>query len=238
LLNNSNYFREIVQNWYDGIREKLFYAEKRIENNEESIPNWQERIIITPDRKLSGYVTYTAQEKSSNKLLGYIEYDPIQERLSFANFGVKLSRKILLLGYSSKRDKRLLVGQFGEGLKIGILSIVRERHQAQQIKRTVIMKTSNERWSFDLLHDDEFQEDVLGVNITKESHRTEQSISKKDQDEEVTMTIIERVTREEWSAFEKDYLFLNQPTEFCDTQTGTLLLEEQHRVSSLYYSPS
>jgi hypothetical protein len=46
-----------------------------------------------------------------SKTLAYIEFDPTRERLSFVNFGVSLSRNILLLGVSGKKGNKELVGQ-------------------------------------------------------------------------------------------------------------------------------
>ncbi len=63
------------------------------------------------------------------------------------NFNVSLSRRILLLGVSSKTGKKELVGQFGEGLKVGILAMVRE-------DKNITMKTNHEVWRFHLgIHD-------------------------------------------------------------------------------------
>ena len=43
--------------------------------------------------------------------MAYIEYDPTTKRLSCVNFNVSLTRKILLLGVSSKKGNKELVGQ-------------------------------------------------------------------------------------------------------------------------------
>ena len=50
-----------------------------------------------------------------------------------------LHKRILLLGYSKKSQKREVIGQFGEGLKIGALALVREG-------RVVSMETGEDKW--------------------------------------------------------------------------------------------
>lgn len=54
--------------------------------------------------------------------LGEILFDESTSALVFKNYNSTISRKILLLGYSSKSEKKHLVGKFGEGLKLGILA--------------------------------------------------------------------------------------------------------------------
>ena len=70
-----------------------------------------------------------------------------------------LQKKILLLGYSKKSETLNVIGQFGEGLKIGALALVREG-------RLVTMTTNNDEWRFDLTHDEHFEEKVLTVFIS------------------------------------------------------------------------
>ncbi len=54
--------------------------------------------------------------------LGSVTYDQQAKKLKLENPQVFLSKKILLLGYSSKANKQNTVGQFGEGMKLGILA--------------------------------------------------------------------------------------------------------------------
>ena len=76
---------------------------------------------------------------SNNHCLGEILYDPLQYKLHLMNKYTSLHRRILLLGYSKKSPKREVIGQFGEGLKIGALALVREG-------RVVSMETGDDRW--------------------------------------------------------------------------------------------
>ena len=70
-----------------------------------------------------------------------------------------LHKKILLLGYSQKSETANVIGQFGEGLKIGALALVREG-------RLVKMTTSKDVWRFDLSEDEHFEEKVLTVFVS------------------------------------------------------------------------
>ena len=76
---------------------------------------------------------------SNNQCLGAIHFDPIQNKLYLVNEYTSLHKRILLLGYSKKSQKREVIGQFGEGLKIGALALVREG-------RVVSMETGDDRW--------------------------------------------------------------------------------------------
>lgn len=52
-----------------------------------------------------------------------------------------------------------MIGQFGEGLKVGALALLRKN-------LSVFLETSKEIWRFDLVHDDQFGQDVLTVFVT------------------------------------------------------------------------
>ena len=65
-------------------------------------------------------------------------------------------------GYSSKikdRKHEDVIGQFGEGLKVGALALVRDG-------RIVTMETRNEHWRFELNLDPNFGVKVLTVHVT------------------------------------------------------------------------
>ena len=52
-----------------------------------------------------------------------------------------------------------VIGQFGEGLKVGALALVRDG-------RIVTMETGNEHWRFELIQDEDFGVKVLSVHVT------------------------------------------------------------------------
>ena len=59
--------------------------------------------------------------------------------LILENKGANIDRSALLLGQTSKRDRDDLIGHFGEGLKLGVLALLREG-------RSVVVKTQTETW--------------------------------------------------------------------------------------------
>ena len=116
--------------------------------------------------------------------------------------------------------------------------------------KPVSIRTNEELWSFILQHDKDFDESMLTVQITrdlelwnsyKEIAISHQSVSQSklaeasDLDESITTTTVENLEKEEWLAFEKDFLFLTPPDikQCCQTPAGTLLLEERFKVNLL-----
>ena len=77
--------------------------------------------------------------QNSSILLGCLQYNVLKNKLHLVNKHTSLHKRILLLGYSKKSEKREVIGQFGEGLKIGALSLVREG-------RVVSMETGCDKW--------------------------------------------------------------------------------------------
>lgn len=108
---------------------------------------------------LEHYQALATDDNDTEVILGSLIYDGVHNRLTLINKNTSLHKKILLLGYSKKAETRQVIGQFGEGLKIGALSLVREG-------RVVTMETSCDRWHFDLAEDENFGEKVLTVFVT------------------------------------------------------------------------
>ncbi len=71
--------------------------------------------------------------------------------------GIKLSD--FLLGRSSKKNDNTKIGQFGEGIKIGALVLARE-------KKEVIIYSQNKRIITSLQHDDEWNSELLTLEVT------------------------------------------------------------------------
>jgi len=72
------------------------------------------------------------------------------------NEGVKLLRKHMLLGESDKSDNQ--IGQWGEGLKLAALVMVREH-------RMITVHSGNDFYMFMLDHSTEFDANILAVDI-------------------------------------------------------------------------
>ena len=70
--------------------------------------------------------------------------------------GVKLSD--FIIGRSSKRDDKNVIGQFGEGLKIGCLVLAREGRQVRII-------SLGKSYDFSIQYDDTWQEKLLTIDV-------------------------------------------------------------------------
>ena len=53
-----------------------------------------------------------------------VHYNKDKKSLHILNEGAKLERKHLLLGETSKADDKEMIGQWGEGLKTGVLALL------------------------------------------------------------------------------------------------------------------
>ena len=117
------------------------------------------QIVNTKDvERYQAFIQHPA--KSDDKIiLGILSYHREEQKLFLLNKHTSLEKKILLLGYSKKAETQNVIGQFGEGLKVGALALVREG-------RIVIMETSDDRWQFNLDVDQNFGEKVLSIIVT------------------------------------------------------------------------
>jgi hypothetical protein len=132
--------------------------------------------------------------------------------LTICSEGAILSHRDLLLGQTSKFGNADLAGKFGEGLKLGVLALVRDGH-------TVKIRTGGEIWTPAIQKSDTFGEDVLVFQIRKTPKYTEAvCIEIGDVDKETGDTLRPRL------------LFLTEtaPDEMIETSYGTLLLGMQH----------
>lgn len=64
----------------------------------------------------------------------------------------------LLMGVSTKRDDNTTIGKFGEGLKVGLLVLLREGAK-------VVIENGKDLWSPKMTFDEDFQQNILAVNI-------------------------------------------------------------------------
>lgn len=76
------------------------------------------------------------------------------------NDGAVLPHEALLLGHSTKTGRADLAGQFGEGLKLGVLALVRLGHK-------VTIRSGSEVWSPKIARSERFDADVLLFEIVK-----------------------------------------------------------------------
>ncbi len=84
--------------------------------------------------------------------------DFVNGTLRIENEGAALTRENLLLGSTSKADDSRTAGHFGEGMKIGILALVRQGI-------LVRIRTGSEVWTPRIARSEKFAADVLAVDI-------------------------------------------------------------------------
>ena len=115
-------------------------------------------------------------------------------QLSVINPDTVLDTSILLIGKTNKADDQNAIGQFGEGLKLGILALLREGIQ-------IVIHNGNENWVPSLGESRQFPgEQVLIIN-TRKTKRT-------SEDFEVLLGISE----EQWNEYK--LRFINKPMEY------------------------
>lgn len=135
--------------------------------------------------------------------------------LVITNRGTQLPHEVLLLGTTTKADDTTTIGKFGEGLKLGVLALVRAGH-------SVLIQSGDENWRPFIERSDKFKADVLKFEITKSQRSTSTS--------EVRIKV-GGVTKEIWRELRDRFLFLVdfKPNERVEVSSGQLLLGERFR---------
>ncbi len=128
--------------------------------------------------------------------------------LRIENDGATLDREALLLGHSSKRGRADLIGQFGDGLKIGVLALVRDGFKVK-------IRNGSEVWVASIERHDTFGADVLCFDIS----------TGRKEDNRVRVEI-DGVSAEQWAEVRERFLCLDRTKrETVKTDCGTLLLD-------------
>jgi len=143
-----------------------------------------------------------------------VKYRADTKTLVIENEGCVLPHEALLLGHTTKHDRSTLIGKFGEGLKLGVLALVRAGH-------SVKIRSGSEVWVPSIQKSEKFNADVLCFNIDK-------GRAAKDR---VSVEIGE-VLPEAWESMKDCFLFLMKPTDLEEvevkTTSGSLLLGEKY----------
>jgi len=136
-----------------------------------------------------------------------------KESLHIENDGTTLPLKALLLGHTTKEGNSQLIGKFGEGLKLGILALVRAGHPIK-------IRNGAEVWTPSIERSDLFDDNVLTFNI-------ERGREPKNR----VRVEIGGVTNEAWETMRECFLFLNKPkkSDIIETYNGDLLLGPKYK---------
>ncbi len=128
------------------------------------------------------------------------------DTLRIENEGVKLDPRVWLMGYTTKggEDQR---GQYGEGLKLGILALLREGLEVKIIN-------GDESWTPTLEESDQFPGERV---LTIYTHARQNNTGK--------FTIeISPLPKEVWEAMKPHFLFLQKPKRSFETERTDILL--------------
>lgn len=136
-----------------------------------------------------------------------------KNKLYIENDGCILPHQALLLGHTTKADRSDTIGRFGEGLKLGILALVRKGI-------IVRIRSGGEVWTPYLAKSEKFDAEVLCFDISKGN------VEKKRVRVEV-----EGIDEEAFGLLKDRFLFLTPPgkDEAVKTYSGTLLLGEKFK---------
>ena len=132
--------------------------------------------------------------------------------LRIENTGTTLPLKALLLGHTTKLGRSDTIGQFGEGLKLGILALVRDGI-------AVKIRNGGEVWIPCIERSAQFDEDVLAFDVQKgRLHK-----------ERVRVEIA--CSKDAWESIRDRFLFVSKPKqgEVVETNYGSILTADKYR---------
>lgn len=135
--------------------------------------------------------------------------------LVIENRGTTLPHEVLLLGTTSKADDTSTIGKFGEGLKLGVLALVRSGHEVR-------IQTGDENWTPYIERSERFKADVLKFDITKR---------RGDIETDIVRVKVGGVTKEIWATLKERFLFVAKlkDKDAIETSHGRLLLAGRFR---------
>jgi len=139
-----------------------------------------------------------------------VSYTP-NNKLVVENVGGSIPKEALLIGFTTKRGSEELIGKFGEGLKLGVLALLRAGN-------TVKIKNNGEIWTPVIEKSDNFDAEVLKFKITK---------SKKPGTG--LRVLIGNLSRQRWNKYKRSFLVLKQKNKtMLNTYYGDLLTDPKH----------
>jgi hypothetical protein len=134
-------------------------------------------------------------------------------KVILTNHGAKpLNREALLFGVTSKANRADQRGQFGEGMKVGTLALVRE-------SRAVTIRTQTENWVASLQTSTEFG----GRKVLTFTTHKRQTVT-----DNVSVEIYP-VYKEEWDKIQQSFMFMQEDVEGKDSYYGKILTGDTFR---------
>jgi hypothetical protein len=151
-------------------------------------------------------------------MVGRLSYDAETQTLKIRNEGARLSRNVMLLGFSTKREDEDQAGKYGEGLKLGCLALVKNGC-------SVTIRTGDEQWKPEIGESSQFPgQEVLIFEVKtglKDLGRTE--------------ITIKGIPAERWEEISGLFLFLSEIPEdqIIKCKSGSILLDPK-RAGEVY----
>jgi hypothetical protein len=145
------------------------------------------------------------------------------DTLRIENEGTTLPHEALLLGHTTKIGREELIGKFGEGLKLGILALVRAGFPVK-------IRSGSEVWVPTIQRSEKFNADVLVFDVTG---------GRKAEDR--VRVEIQGISKETWDGSKWKFRFLGKEgDDVVSTSGGSLLLDEKMKghvfVKGIYVS--
>jgi hypothetical protein len=133
-------------------------------------------------------------------------------KLIIENEGVELPHEALLFGATTKAGRDDLIGQFGEGLKLGVLALVRAGFNVK-------IRSGGEVWVPEIIRSEKFNARILAFDIRK-GYEPKRRVRVE----------ICGLSREGWEGLKTTFLFLQKlpPSHHVETSAGALLLDASH----------
>ena len=130
------------------------------------------------------------------------------------NEGTVIPKEAFLIGHTSKGGRGDLIGKFGEGLKFGILALL--RIPGIEIK----IRNGDETWNPLICRSNEYDADVLAFDVAS-GNRWENRVQIE----------VVGVQPEDWAKIQEKFLFITPPHEasVVKVQGGKILLAPQHK---------
>ena len=127
------------------------------------------------------------------------------------NTGTVLPKEALLIGHTSKSGDQRLIGKFGEGLKFGVLALLR---CGVEIK----IRNGSEVWIPSIQHSEKFNAEVLVFNVTT-GHKEENRVQFE----------IVGVDEEDWKHISERLLFIGEYPEAIKVPGGHVLISPKYK---------
>jgi hypothetical protein len=155
-------------------------------------------------------ILQNAKDEDSRGHVMAVKYLPKKKLLRVSNNGALLSKKHMLYGYTDKKGKNDQIGEYGEGLKLGIIALLKAGHGVK-------IRNGSELWTPSFVFSKNFDnEKVLAFDTAKRKDCSG-----------VIVEII-GVNLDDWKMLNHRILFLgDKKIESIDLDKGRLLLDKR-----------